>query len=987
MKKMRAFAAALLLVFLLQLGPAALAAGQYTTPQPEEPIWVEPDLINNIDYNITSLGGVYWENTFYVSPDNIAFFANGQVVLETEEYVAFDLMARRIIIYENGGAVDFLADTQNGANRTFEVPVMKWEGRLFISMLHLYRYLGVEIAFAHEAKEPLHLYINCPYTIYDAMGEYVDMLESSTFSLDEVLKDGLGSEIIKKTAALDTMLIHYDNNFTAIAIGASGAPIDLMADCLLMIVREEGADYVDQINTEAKTLMTRTALGADIDSTIFDLANRAATAAGRTAPLVSDGVGGYLGKTNIIAQAAGIYFDCRSIYNMYEAIPNEQVQLLERTLCRIGPNSSLYQNNPELIKAAVQVQDRVTDTYGNIVYSMERGRDQTISAVVSGVSQNFLTAAFGWPFSAVNAVYSITTAFAETDPVLGEYVGDEIALTQARGCMDIQNMALQLFMSDFSAFMDADLYYNDPEACMKALEQLQSDMLLALKSGMMARVLLSDTVYANDEELAAMEAIMTQVTMLMGKLENATLLLPGYPNELEQVEDVSPGGFLHFGNFSPVVPHSPVGDDLSWLPDLAVTNNGGNYVRYRGYTFYWQIDPGFYSGDATVFANYGVNRDVNNTLVRRDDEGNVTPILSAPGHGGIYIAGGRLYWHYDTRSIGDWGYEIHSCGLDGSDENIVGFGELKGFDSQSGNLVYEGNYDGVYLYNVTNGEERCINEKARFVQLARGNVYYETESTDECIMKIWMSSTAHPENEPQRLVSVWGDPIGAYSDMGYKWFCVDSCVHGDYLYIVHGVYAGTGGIFQGGSVGRVPLDGSGEYQVLEGAPEANSADPVYVEDSIFLYDVEGVTYMNYVLYGRSTDWEYKIVKRNVEEGTAVMGGSTITDRQYSYNAGEVYPTAEGFKMNDPDEGGPVMLLTAEEVEALGFEPYFQTGGERGYTHIGATAVVGDLFYFSLVENIRDDSNDVGWRYSYRLSHRAAYVKNMATGEITKLYEF
>ena len=136
-----------------------------------------------------------------------------------------------------------------------------------------------------------------------------------------------------------------------------------------------------------------------------------------------------------------------------------------------------------------------------------------------------------------------------------------------------------------------------------------------------------------------------------------------------------------------------------------------------------------------------------------------------------------------------------------------------------------------------------------------------------------------------------------------------------------------------------------------------------------------------------TEDEYTATLKNLDNGQTVSAGSDVQARRGANSHREVYASDTGFMWNDSEQGLYVSLLTQEEVASLGFDPYLVSGGERNYTQMGFANLVGDKLYFSLIENRYVPEASIGWRSAFEMDHRSTYVKDMTTGEITKLYDF
>ncbi len=88
-------------------------------------------------------------------------------------------------------------------------------------------------------------------------------------------------------------------------------------------------------------------------------------------------------------------------------------------------------------------------------------------------------------------------------------------------------------------------------------------------------------------------------------------------------------------------------------------------------------------------------------------------------------------------------------------------------------------------------------------------------------------------------------------------------------------------------------------------------------------------------------------------------------------------------------GKPNKLLTKSDYDGFGYKLGAAEGADyedAEQTEIYNIEYAGNKLFFSIAIMERTPEYDVGWRYSYKVQKFANFVKDLKTGEVTKLYE-
>lgn len=111
-------------------------------------------------------------------------------------------------------------------------------------------------------------------------------------------------------------------------------------------------------------------------------------------------------------------------------------------------------------------------------------------------------------------------------------------------------------------------------------------------------------------------------------------------------------------------------DKQKEMSNSTVINNGGDYVTYRGKSYYWEYTRDSFDNGSR---GYGYLEDAENKLVCIDKNGNKETIYEGKGFEDIWIYKDKIYFSYpiDSFSI-DGSYSCFSVDLDGSNLKAIG---------------------------------------------------------------------------------------------------------------------------------------------------------------------------------------------------------------------------------------------------------------------------------------------------------------------------
>ena len=326
----------------------------------------------------------------------------------------------------------------------------------------------------------------------------------------------------------------------------------------------------------------------------------------------------------------------------------------------------------------------------------------------------------------------------------------------------------------------------------------------------------------------------------------------------------------------------------------SVINNGGDYVTYKGKSYYWQYNTESYYADDSHdvgLGNYLQFCNVDNDLVCVDEKGKKKTIYTGKGKGGIWIFDNRIYIE---RTDPDESSYL-SLDLDGSNEKEEYFTNIGGVTKEG--LVAA---RGEQIEVLKKGGK---SEQIAFFHFNDPKVLYVSDSRvyyyiiNDSVSGIDFGCVDLDGNNKVTLKTLnlnswcdwWDDEEYEMKDP-----IVITCVQeiGDEVYFQFGGFDGSGNVYQGGKIAKIKTDGTG-YTELE--------------------DIDDDGYITFTAYKNGSTVDLK------------MGGE-LNKPFYDGNSVSVYK----------EDGTKKELLTNDEISKYG-------------TAVCSLNYTGDELYFVAVE--------------------------------------
>ena len=243
---------------------------------------------------------------------------------------------------------------------------------------------------------------------------------------------------------------------------------------------------------------------------------------------------------------------------------------------------------------------------------------------------------------------------------------------------------------------------------------------------------------------------------------------------------------------------------------MNVINNGGDYVTYKGKSYYWEYKSNSFDasnqraidrGHTLIYAN------ASNDLVCVDDKGNKKTIYSGKNKGSIWVFNNRIY----VEAFDAYSDNCTSMDLDGSNTKEEYFNAIYAVRKE-GLVVGTAGDDGSLSILKNNDKLERIAyahfNSIKVVLVSDTRVYYTTNADSginfECV-DLDGKNNVHLATLTQSSWCDWSDDYEMKIPVSVD--CAQEI--DDEVYFQFGGYDGSGNFYQGGKIAKVKTDGTG----------------------------------------------------------------------------------------------------------------------------------------------------------------------------------
>jgi hypothetical protein len=401
-----------------------------------------------------------------------------------------------------------------------------------------------------------------------------------------------------------------------------------------------------------------------------------------------------------------------------------------------------------------------------------------------------------------------------------------------------------------------------------------------------------------------------------------------------------------------------------------VKNNGGMYIKI-GDDYWFRFYPVEANEQTALWGEYSSHPvpGYEKKMKCLKPDGTLTDAFTDTGYGRIWYINGKFYLTDRDKSTGAVTDHIYTVNPDGSGKKVLTSGTIEAYDAENQALIIKTRFaaDGSYIllaWNLKSGTARELlpgtSGEMTFHTIENGKVLFDrtdwSASPDTCVLycaDLKTGKTVKIANIPA------SDELGGAVRVYETLFGKD----GNTVYYSWGYVAGTGQIFQSGSVAKVSVNDPLNETYLSALPYSGLFS-VNEENNTLVYETYVVE--EYEMYYRAT--------------MDMTTGKTVTDPEEITESETHRPYEPYF---DRWVTG-ALCMDREFLQKSVIVPEFIPDGgsnEEGIITDMANAEYVDGKIFCTVDtSLVNEEESVGWRTAYTLQHTELNVVDAETGE-------
>lgn len=389
--------------------------------------------------------------------------------------------------------------------------------------------------------------------------------------------------------------------------------------------------------------------------------------------------------------------------------------------------------------------------------------------------------------------------------------------------------------------------------------------------------------------------------------------------------------------------------------------DGSFFVCYQGNWYYRKYSAENYEKEG-IFGSYQEVEGQSKEMICLTAQGEKKVLFSDNGGGDIYIVKDRMIL---TDQENPWSSSSYVTDFQGTVQRRLENCYPVASDRERGLVFFQTPQGGFFAWEAETDTVKNIKDDGGSIWYQgcwEDTLYYTTQENGQKDTVLWALELNSLE---KRQVSVFSQD--SVLDTTY---IVSVQVLGEQIFVLTGGYGGSAGMFQGGKIYRVNLDGSDKQQVAGGSGEYGTCG-----EEFCVFEENG----QWVLY--YTDFESGEARRLVAGGTGEFTDLT------PWQLGEYFYDSEGGISIYPDESGETLkLLYADELSQELYGSQLNRYGET-YCTVKELSFCGDQILYTVESGSHQAAGDMGWRYNYRREASRSYRMDSNSREKTLLYEY
>jgi hypothetical protein len=373
-------------------------------------------------------------------------------------------------------------------------------------------------------------------------------------------------------------------------------------------------------------------------------------------------------------------------------------------------------------------------------------------------------------------------------------------------------------------------------------------------------------------------------------------------------------------------------------PTAEIYNNGGHYAKHNGAVYYWENTAGTIE-PVGLWGEFPEIPYASRAMVRLNADGGKEVLFTGQGHGPIWIYGGRFYLQTADE---DYRPQLYSIAMDGNaaSKRALGPGEIFALDEARGLLVAREYMGGrLFALDAATGESLDLAADAEPLLYEGGALYYRDYSG----------------GEPGILKLSRADIV-------------------------------TGAVREIAEIDLERYEGFDEGPIgLEfGCPRLDEEDEEALHVLVAAYGGTAHMYYNCVAFTVDMAGDAVLVNESPVE-TDWFG----VDRPFQYEGDGPFASDEAditYYIHHNLFGAPEPVLTREDLAFVGLPE----GGwleDADFSSLQDIEYADGALFFTVYGGIRNEAEDVGWRWAYYFESAQVFRKDLAAGTIEPLYRF
>ena len=460
------------------------------------------------------ISGLYRDNTFYITLEDLCALTRGKIVKETEEEAVVSFgncrngkSIREFVIDVGSGN---MAETLHSDKYNITLPSLIQDGKVYVSALHFLRYLGATVKLQEDA--PIQFMVIKRYDIFDALSDLINSDLGNFFWWDEV---DTGEENLedKLTNAGVIALIDRDSNIFRMMFDAKGIEQEALEDALLSIVKNEGQGYFVENSAESELIDTASGIiGAEADW--FGLI-KDSYADG------SDVLGKQIDKlASVASTTAGLTNNVIAAFESLKQFDNMSVSqrdLLEKTILEYSKDSKTLCDGWDVVfDASKNISEKIQSEY--------YAQYNAALDILESTAYDFLNGATGAAgANPVSIAWSSVTLLTKMIPFTNEMIEKKEQLYNSYNCSIIQLIANEMLVEAYSDWYYGNALYTGSAEQYKKLDAVKQLIVLQLKSTLTTREYLINSGFLESNYASEMKEMNQETALLLNKVENCQI--------------------------------------------------------------------------------------------------------------------------------------------------------------------------------------------------------------------------------------------------------------------------------------------------------------------------------------------------------------------------------------------------------------------------------------------------------------------------------